>query len=88
MLCLVLQGAKEVMIGKHRLRYDPASYFIATLELPASGRIVEANPARPYVAVSLALDREGLAALLPDVPVQRGHECTMTSPCASTPSPG
>jgi hypothetical protein len=58
------------MIGKHRLRYDPASYFIATLELPASGRIVEASPARPYVAVSLALDREGLAALLPDVPVQ------------------
>jgi AraC-like DNA-binding protein len=68
MLCLVLQGAKEVMIGERRLRYDPASYFIASLELPASGRVVEASPAEPYIAVSLALDREGLAALLPEVP--------------------
>jgi AraC-like DNA-binding protein len=70
MLCLVLQGAKEVMIGERRLRYDPASDFIASLELPASGRIVEASSERPYIAVSLALDREGLVALLPDVPVQ------------------
>jgi AraC-like DNA-binding protein len=69
MLCVVLQGAKEVMIGERRLRYDPASYFIASLELPASGRVVEASPERPYIALSLALDREGLAALLPEVPV-------------------
>ncbi|HEY2230922.1 MAG TPA: AraC family transcriptional regulator [Xanthobacteraceae bacterium] len=69
MLCVVLQGAKEVMIGERRLRYDPASYFIASLELPASGRVVEASPERPYIALTLALDREGLAALLPEVPV-------------------
>jgi AraC-like DNA-binding protein len=70
MLCLVLQGAKEVMIGERRLRYDPASYFIASLDLPASGRIVEASPERPYIAVSLALDREDLVALLPNVPAR------------------
>src|SRR5262245_34762256 len=40
MLCLVLQGAKEVTIGDRRLRYDPASYFVASLEVPASGGIV------------------------------------------------
>jgi AraC-like DNA-binding protein len=70
MHCLVLQGAKEVMIGEHSLRYDSASYFIASLELPASGRIVQASPEQPYVAVSLALDREGLAALLPEIPAR------------------
>ena len=43
MLCLVLQGAKEVSIGERKLRYDPASYFIASLEVPASGCIVEAR---------------------------------------------
>jgi AraC-like DNA-binding protein len=69
MLCMVLQGAKEVMIGGQRLRYDPAKYFIAGLDLPASGRIVEAGPTRPYVSVSLHLNRESLTALVPDVPL-------------------
>jgi len=67
-LCLVLQGAKDVMIGERRLRYDPACTFIATLELPASGQIVEASPERPYIGVALGLDGESLAALLPDLP--------------------
>lgn len=68
MLCLVLQGAKEVLIGDQVLRYDPQGYFIASLDLPATGRIVEASAARPYLAVSLRLSRDGLAALLPGVP--------------------
>src|SRR5277367_3639412 len=68
MLCLVLQGAKEVMIGDRRLRYDPASYFIASMELPVSGQIVQASADQPYIAVSLVLDWQAIAALLPEIP--------------------
>jgi AraC-like DNA-binding protein len=71
MLCLVLQGAKEVLIGDQVLRYDPQGYFIASLDLPATGRIVEASVARPYLAVSLRLSRDGLAALLPGMPLDQ-----------------
>jgi AraC-like DNA-binding protein len=67
-LCLVLQGAKQVMIGDHILRYDPASYFIATIELPASGCIIEATRAQPYIAVSMKLDPAALSALILDMP--------------------
>lgn len=70
MLCMVLQGAKEVTIGGHVLRYDTACYFIASLELPASGRVIEASPQHPYICVCLALDQDILAALLPEVPVR------------------
>lgn len=66
--CLVLQGAKEVTIGERRLRYDPNNYFIASLEVPASGCIIEASAAHPYVGLSMGLDAERLAALLTDVP--------------------
>ncbi|OCC25731.1 AraC family transcriptional regulator [Croceicoccus estronivorus] len=66
-LCLVLQGAKQVMIGNRILRYDPASYFIAAVELPAAGCIIEATPARPYVAVSMKLDRTALSTLMLDM---------------------
>jgi AraC-like DNA-binding protein len=68
MHCLVLQGAKQVAIGNRVLRYDPASYFIASVELPASGCIVQASQDQPYIGVSLALNRQDLAALLPDIP--------------------
>jgi len=67
MFCLILQGAKEVMIADRRLRYDPANYFVASVEVPASGRIVQATADKPYIGVSMALDRETLVALLPDV---------------------
>ena len=70
MLCLVLQGAKHVMIGDRMLRYDPASFFIASVELPVSGQIVEASSERPYICATLLLDRDLLASLIPAVPVQ------------------
>ncbi len=66
MLCVVLQGAKRVMIGDRTLRYDTACYFVGSIDVPASGCVIEASPATPYVAVSLALDLDCLAGLLAD----------------------
>jgi AraC-like DNA-binding protein len=74
MLCLVLQGAKEVTIGTRKLRYDRACCFVASLDLPASGRIVQASPEKPYMSATLKLDRKGLAELLPDVPARNGQD--------------
>lgn len=73
MVCLILQGAKEVMIADRKLRYDPASYFVASMEVPASGCIVQASADSPYVGLALSLNREALAALLPDAPAQRSE---------------
>jgi len=70
MICLVLQGAKEAVIGTRVLRYDPACCFVSTLDLPSTGRVIEASPATPYVAVSLALDRDSLVDLLQHGPEQ------------------
>nr|WP_321983247.1 AraC family transcriptional regulator [uncultured Lichenicoccus sp.] len=66
MMALILRGAKEIAIGDRRLRYDPASYFIATVELPASGCVRLNQPDKSYLAVSLDLDGERLAAMLPE----------------------
>lgn len=68
MVCLVLQGAKEAIIGGRTLRYDESCYFIASLDLPASARIIEASPERPYVCLAFALNSERLAELLPETP--------------------
>jgi AraC-like DNA-binding protein len=67
-VCVVLQGAKQVMIGEQVLRYDVATSFITSLELPASGRIIEATPDRPYAAAGLLIDLDIVAELIADLP--------------------
>ncbi len=71
-MCLVLQGAKEIMIGEHRLHYAAGSYFIGSVALPVSSRIVEATAERPYIALTLTLDRAKLAELVASFPAATG----------------
>lgn len=62
--CLILQGSKQVIIGDAVVQYDASSYFVASLDLPAVGRVVEATPDKPYVAAALRIDRTALADLI------------------------
>ncbi len=61
-MALILSGKKDIAIGRSRLHYDPASYFIATVSLPATGCVQH----EPFRAVSLTLDPLLLASLLPE----------------------
>ena len=69
-LCFVLQGAKQVTINGETYRYDPASYFVASVALPASGCVSEASADAPYLAVGMAVDRAAIGALLDELPDQ------------------
>jgi len=68
--CLILQGTKQVVIGDQLLRYDSASYFVASLDLPAVSHVVEASIERPYVAAALTLDRAVIADLIATMPAE------------------
>jgi AraC-type transcriptional regulator N-terminus len=65
-VCVIAQGRKQVRLADQRFDYDAASYLVGSVHLPVTGLIVEATPDRPYLAVSLALDPDELAGLLPD----------------------
>ncbi len=43
-VCVIAQGAKRVLLGEEVYRYDRARYLAASMNLPASGQIVEASP--------------------------------------------
>jgi len=68
-LCIIGQGAKELLIGDGRYRYDPGRYLLATAELPVTGRVVEASRTRPYLALRLEMD----PALVGSVMVEAGN---------------
>lgn len=68
MINLILQGSKSMTVGDRTLRYDPATYFVMSIELPAVGKVHPAISGEPYLAVSLTLDPAILAMLLADLP--------------------
>jgi AraC-like DNA-binding protein len=55
-LCMIAQGAKEVTLGDSVYRYDSQHYMIATVDIPVTGRVVEASRSLPYLSIRLDLD--------------------------------
>ncbi len=54
-LCYVLQGTKEVSVSGRSFRYSTGQYLVSSVDLPLTGEIVEATPARPYLCLVVAL---------------------------------
>lgn len=79
-LCVVIQGVKEIHFGEGRVQYGEMECLVVSVEIPASGRIVEACPARPYLGVTLDFD----VATMRDVLEQMDEPptpSTTSSPC-------
>lgn len=57
-LCMVAQGAKQVMVGDRSVIYGDMQALVVTVEVPVLSQIVSASPDRPYLAATLELDAE------------------------------
>ncbi len=55
-LCVVVQGAKEVVVGGEVFRYDPARSLLVAVDMPAATRVVEASQDRPCLAIRIEVD--------------------------------
>jgi AraC-like DNA-binding protein len=66
-VCIIVQGAKQVMLGERVYRYDATRYLVVSVDLPVVGQVVEATPEAPYLCVRLDLDPASLGALMLEV---------------------
>lgn len=66
-LCIVAQGAKEVVVGEQAYRYDPSSSLLVSVDLPATSRVVEASREKPCLVVVIELDMALVGELLAKV---------------------
>ena len=73
MINLILQGSKSMTVGDQTLHYDPATYFIMSVDLPAVGSVHAAQTGEPYLAVSLTLSADIIAGVLADAPASTGR---------------
>ncbi|MGP3536309.1 AraC family transcriptional regulator N-terminal domain-containing protein [Microbacterium sp. RD1] len=78
---LLVQGAKELVLGDRAYTYRDGDALIAPLDLPTTGSFIEASEAAPSLGFSMALQSSVIAELLLDPAAQ-----TSLSPRAATTS--
>ena len=74
MINMILTGSKTMTVGERTLRYNPATYFVMSVDLPAVGSVHPAETGEPYLAVSLTLEPTIVADLLADIPKPAGGD--------------
>lgn len=72
MLNLILTGSKTMSVGEQTYHYDPATYFVMSVDLPAVGQVYPSAEGEPYLAVSLTLEPKVVATLIADLPKPAG----------------
>jgi AraC-like DNA-binding protein len=65
-LCIIVQGAKEVLLSHERFRYSPAEYLVASVDLPVITQVTEASSDVPYLAIILQFNPSEILSVLRD----------------------
>lgn len=63
-IVLVVQGAKQLLIGDRAYAYNTERFLITSLDLPASSQVLEASPDQPCLGLVLGLDLRVMAELI------------------------
>ncbi|WP_459666342.1 AraC family transcriptional regulator, partial [Novosphingobium sp. 11B] len=80
-LCIIAQGSKRVLLGDAVIDYGPASYLVASLDLPITGAVTQASADAPYLCFCLYLDPallSEIALTLPPLPAGTEERGGMT----------
>lgn len=63
LVCLVLQGAKHLLVGRQAQTCVEGQSVIVAADMPVSGQVLRATLTRPYIALAVELDMNLLAEL-------------------------
>jgi len=67
-LCIVLQGAKWAVFGDRHVDYRAGEALVVSVEMPAFGRVSEANPEEPYLGLIIEFDLGIMREVLETLP--------------------
>jgi AraC-like DNA-binding protein len=74
LVCLVLQGGKQVSFGARSYDFHPGDSLLITADVPTVSQIVRASLAEPYLALVLELDPAIIAELAAQMSDKTGDE--------------
>lgn len=67
-LCFIVQGAKQMTVGRKIYRYTPSQFLVSTVDLPITGEIIEATERKPYLCYVVAIAPEVVYEILQHAP--------------------
>ena len=76
LVCLVLQGTKQVTTGPRTLTFEAGDSLLITADVPTVSQIIRASAAAPYLSLVLDLD----AAVIADLTMQMRTAPVATGP--------
>ena len=75
-ICLIAQGAKQVLLGDDTYVYDVHHFLITSVDLPTVVQVIKANREKPCLSLLLKLDQHEISQLMADghLPPPRAQE--------------
>lgn len=65
-VCLIAQGAKEILLGNDTLYYDQNHYLVTSIDLPIVAQVPTASSEHPYLGLAYKLEQKDIAQILAD----------------------
>ena len=63
-LAVIAQGRKRLALGDRFYDYGPGQYLIASVDLPVTGHVIDADAGRPTLGFGMSLEPAAIAELL------------------------
>ncbi len=63
-ICVIVQGAKQVLLEEEIYRYAPPQFLAVSVDLPLLGQVTEASAAKPYLCLAIDIDARQFADLI------------------------
>ena len=68
LVAVVVQGSKRSLIGSEEYRYGENHCLIVGVDVPSANHVITASPDKPFLAVSLDLDKYLITQLAAEIP--------------------
>ena len=65
-MCMVVQGAKRVLLGNEPYEYNSRQYLIASVDLPTFVQVTDASKEKPLLGLKLTFDMQQVSRMLID----------------------
>ncbi|MED1203091.1 AraC family transcriptional regulator [Heyndrickxia acidicola] len=73
-LCIIVQGAKEVLLAQERFKCGPTNYLVSSVDLPVKSQVTTASFDEPYLALALQISPIQILEVLSDSVIPAGRQ--------------
>ncbi|KTC22044.1 AraC family transcriptional regulator [Pseudomonas viridiflava] len=67
-VALIIQGTKHTVFGTEEVVSEPGSFFVTSIDIPTTAKVIRASAERPYLSIVLKLDMALLHDIVQSVP--------------------